>query len=136
MVLKVSPDGVYLTAKKYTDLVVRHERRLRKAHQRSETEKFKVFLRRNDEHLARLNGEGARIQAVLSHSVTAEKFGDYQDSQRLAVAAADRASRDAFAIYSGKVELQIAAITKLMNRWAGGLAVLIFALGIWLKYGR
>lgn len=128
--------GVLLTSKEYTDLMVRHERQMRKAHQRSETSKFKVFLRRNDEHLARLNGEGERIKSILAQSVSSEKFNDYQESQRMAVSAADRASRDAFAIYSAKTDVQIAAITKLMNRWAGGLAVLIFVLGIWLKYGR
>lgn len=128
-------DGVLLTAKEYTDLLVGQEREIREAWQRSQVQKFDVFLKGNDEHLMRLNHEAERIKLVQSSSVTAEKFSDYQDSQRAKTEAAEFASREAFTIYSNKVEVQLATLTRQINRWAGGIAALLAGLEVWLHYG-
>jgi len=133
---KDAGNAEFLNAKEYTDLLVRQEREAREAHQLSETQKFEVFLRRNDEHLERLNHEGERIKAILASSVTAEKFADYQESQRSKVEAKESSDREAFRIFSEQVALQFSTLSKQVNRWAGGLAVLLAGLELWLNYRR
>lgn len=102
---------------------------------RGDDKEWEVFKRYAEKRWDDLNGEAGRLKTILEASVPRETFDTYKDTQRVGLEQYRNMQAEAFNKYAGEVGLKLEAVNKQLNRWGGGITVLIFVLGMWMKFG-
>lgn len=108
------------------------DRRLAVMEERSRSDKkaVKHQFKADQTHFSKLNGEQARIAEVQNRSVTAEKFADWQESQRTAQILRDKGVDDRLKLLENRS-------SNLSGRfWALGIgmSIVIFIVNVFLYY--
>ena len=74
----VVTNGEVVKLREYLEGLIRHEREMREGHQREAKEALKIQAEVYESRLRNLNNEAARIQAVVTATVTRELFDSHR----------------------------------------------------------